>query len=127
MKWLQDNPLGMALAAISGVLILLALGMAVVWKLPVSVETIETATQETTGADTVLVAHQVADISDFQVINEKPVFNETRLPVVEEVVDGEGELDLAVAIKDAPDVRLTGVIITPSLRIIYQMVAVYPI
>ena len=117
MKLLQDNPLGMALAAISGVLILLALGMAIVWKLPVSVETVETATQETTGADTVLVAHQIADISDFQVINEKPVFNETRLPVVEEVVDGEGELDLAVAIKDAPDVRLTGVIITPSLRI----------
>ena len=117
MKWLQDNPLGMALVAISGVLILFALGMAIVWNIPVSVETAEITTQETAGVDTVLVAHQVADMSNFQVINEKPVFNESRLPLVEEVVDDEEDVDLAVAIKDAPDVRLTGVIITPSLRI----------
>jgi len=117
MKWLQDNPLGMALAAISGVLILFALVMAIIWNLPVSVDTAETAAQETTAGGTVLAAHQVAEMSALQVINEKPVFNESRLPVVEEVVDGEGELDLTVAIKDAPDVRLTGVIITPSLKI----------
>ena len=117
MKWLQDNPLGVALAAISGVLILFVLVMAIVWNLPVSVETAETAIQETVSGDTVLAAHQVADISNFQVINEKPVFNETRLPVAEVVVDGEDEFDPSVAIKDAPDVRLTGVIITPSLRI----------
>jgi len=118
MKWAQDNPLGTALAAISGVFILLALGMAIVWNLPVSVETPETTKQEAVDGDTVLAAHQVADMSNFLVINEKPVFNESRLPVVEEVVDeDEDELDLSVAIRDAPDVRLTGVIITPSLRI----------
>jgi len=117
MKWLQDNPLGMALAAISGVLILFALVMAIVWNLPVSVETAEIAAQETAGDDTVLAAHQVAEMSALQVINEKPVFNESRLPVAGDVVEGEDELDLAVAIKDAPDVRLTGVIITPSLKI----------
>ena len=117
MKWLQDNPLGMALAAISGVLILFALVMAIVWNLPVSVETTETATPATTGDGTVLTAHEVADMSALQVITEKPVFNESRLPVVEEVVDSEDELDPSVAIKDAPDVRLTGVIITPSMKI----------
>jgi len=117
MKWLQDNPLGMVLAAISGVLILFALVMAIVWNLPVSVETAEIAAQETAGGGTVLAAHQVAEMSALQVINEKPVFNESRLPVAEEVIDGEGELDLTVAIKDAPDVRLTGVIITPSMKI----------
>ena len=36
MKWLQDNPLGMALAGISGFFVLLALIMAIVWSLPVS-------------------------------------------------------------------------------------------
>jgi hypothetical protein len=30
MKWLQDNPLGMALAAVGGVLVLFALGMTIV-------------------------------------------------------------------------------------------------
>lgn len=117
MKWLQDNPLGMALAAISGILILFALVMTIVWNLPVSVETTEIATPATTGDGTVLAAHQVADMSALQVITDRPVFNESRLPVVEEVVDGEDELDLTVAIKDAPDVRLTGVIITPSMKI----------
>jgi len=117
MKWLQDNPLGMVLAAISGVLILFALVMAIVWNLPVSVETAEIAAQETAGGTTVLAAHQVAEMSALQVINEKPVFNESRLPVVQDVVEGDDVLALTVAIKDAPDVRLTGVIITPSLKI----------
>jgi hypothetical protein len=117
MKWLQDNPLGMALAAVSGVLALVALGIAVIWTLPVSVETTGTEARETDSAETVLVAHQVADMGDFQVINEKPVFNESRQPVVVEVDGGEEDVDLTVAVKDAPDVRLTGVIITPSIRI----------
>ena len=38
MKWLQDNPLGLALIALSGVFALLALGMAVIWSLPMAVE-----------------------------------------------------------------------------------------
>ena len=117
MKWLQDNPLGMALASISGVLILFVLVMAIIWNLPVSVETAEIAAQETAGGTSVVAAHQVANMSVLQVINEKPVFNESRLPAVGDVVEGEGELDLTVAIKDAPDVRLTGVIITPSMKI----------
>ncbi len=117
MKWLQDNPLGVALAAISGVLILFALVMAIVWNLPVSAEPSETVARETDGGDVVFAAHQVADMSSFQIINEKPVFNESRQPVVEEVVEDDEEVDLTVAIKDAPDVRLTGVIITPSMRI----------
>ena len=118
MKWLQDNPLGMALAAISGVFALLALGMAIVWNLPVAVETAEIETGESGSSDTVLAAHQIAAISDFQVINEKPVFNESRLPVLLQSEDGELlAADAGVAVKDAPDVRLTGVIITPSMKI----------
>lgn len=117
MKWLQDNPLGMALAAISGVLALFALGMGIVWTLPVSVDTAETAVEDTGGSKTVVAAHKVAAESDFQVINDKPVFNVSRLPVVVEVEDGDADVDLTVAVKDAPDVRLTGVIITPSIRI----------
>ncbi len=70
MKWLQDNPLGMALTAISGVFALLALGMAIVWNLPLAVETAEIEPDESGSSDTVLAAHQVAAISSFQVINE---------------------------------------------------------
>jgi hypothetical protein len=83
----------------------------------VSVDTTEVNTEENTGGDAVLVAHTAAALSEFQVINEKPVFNVSRLPVIDEL-DGSGpDEDATVAIKDAPDVRLTGVIITPSVRI----------
>jgi len=117
MKWLQDNPLGMALAAISAVFSLLALGMAIIWTLPVAVETSSTETEDAGRGGPVLAAHQVAVIGEFQVINERPVFNETRLPDLEADGDSESLEDATVAIKDAPDVRLTGVIITPGLKI----------
>jgi len=117
MKWLQGNPLGMALAGISGVFILLAAVLALVWTLPVAVETAETTTQESGGAGDILLAHQAGSLSEFQVINEKPVFNQSRLPVISKL-DGDAVAEeVTVAIQGAPDVRLTGVIITPSVRI----------
>ncbi len=67
MKWLQDNPLGMAMAAISGVLALLALGMAIVWNLPVAVETAEIETEKNGSSDTIVAAHQIAAINNFVV------------------------------------------------------------
>jgi len=117
MKWLQDNPLGMALAGLSGVFVLLAAVMAVLWTLPVPVDTTAVTMEENTGDDAELLAHTADPLSEFQVIIEKPVFNESRLPVIEQLEDGEPGEDDTVAVKDAPDVRLTGVIITPSVRI----------
>jgi len=118
MKWLQDNPVGMAMAAVSGVFALLILGMAIIWNLPVTAETAEIETEENGSKDAIVAAHQIAAINDFQVINEKPVFNESRLPVLSQSEDGELlAADAEVAVKDAPDVRLTGVIITPSMKI----------
>lgn len=116
MKWLQDNPLGMALAGLSGVFVLLAAVMAVLWTLPVSVDTTGVNTEENTGGNALLVAHTADDLSEFQIINEKPVFNVTRLPVIDELNEGEID-DATVAVNGAPDVKLTGVIITPSVRI----------
>jgi len=117
MKWLQDNPLGMALAGISGGFVLLAAVLAIVWTLPVAIETAGTAPQEKAGTGVVLTAHQVGSLSEFQVINEKPLFNASRLPVVIEAEDEEAVADVLVAVKDAPEVRLTGIIITPSMKI----------
>jgi hypothetical protein len=92
--------------------------MVIVWKLPVAVETAVTDAGDSVASDAVLAAHQIAAMSNFQVINEKPLFNESRLPELEEeVVDEEPAADLAITVTDAPDVRLTGVIITPSMKI----------
>ena len=117
MKWLQDNPLGMILASISGVFALLALGMAIVGTLPVAVETGSAEAETTSDNKANMTARQMGTLNDYQVVNERPVFNESRNPVIEED-DGElSEDDAAIEVKDAPDVRLTGIVITPGMKI----------
>ena len=116
MKWLQDNPLGMVLAGISGLFALLALGMAIVWNLPVSTDSAGTETQVVPDNQISLATSQIGTLGEYKVINEKPVFNESRLPVITEI-DDESPDDATIEVKDAPDVRLTGVVITPGLKI----------
>lgn len=119
MKWLQDNPVGMVLAGISGFFALLILIMTVVWSLPVSVEVEDDDSAGSIGSERALAAARIGALQEYDVINQKPVFNETRMPVIED--DGEGLLeddgDAGIAVADAPDVRLTGIIITPDMRI----------
>jgi hypothetical protein len=117
MKWLQDNPLGMILAAVSGVFVLLALGMAIVGSLPVSVEAAGADTQATPESTIALAARQIGTLGDYQVVNEKPVFNESRQPVIGDVIEDDSEGVDEFEVKDAPDVKLTGVVITPSMKI----------
>ena len=76
MNGLKDNPLGLTLAATGGVCVLLALAMAIVWSLPEVAESTGIRTEDRSSSGTVLAAHQIAAISEFQVINEKPLFNE---------------------------------------------------
>jgi len=117
MKWLQDNPLGMILAAISGAFVLLALGMAIVWTLPVSVDIQGAETEVTQDDKTNKSERRMGSLSDYQVVNEKPVFNESRSPDIgdEELMDD--GLDGDIEVKGAPDVKLTGVVITPGVKI----------
>jgi hypothetical protein len=118
MKWLEGNPLGMVLVVVSGVCALLALGMAIVGTLPVSVEMVETEPGADVSSDSILAANKIGSLAEYQVVIEKPVFNESRRPVIAEVEEGSGaEEDATIEVKDAPDVRLTGVIITPSMKI----------
>ena len=116
MKWLQDNPVGMVLASISGFFVLLALAMTVVWNLPVSVETAGTDKELAAADETNLAMRPIGDLGEYQVINEKPVFNESRLPDIGAPEDDLQVDDTAIAIKDAPAVKLTGVVITPDSR-----------
>jgi len=117
MKWLKDNPLGVALIATSGVLALIALVMTIVWTLPEREVVAGASAQNSNSGKAVVAAHEAAAMSEFQVINERPVFNETRLPELEPEVDENEQLESAVVeVRDAPDVRLTGVIITPSMK-----------
>ena len=117
MKWFEDNPLGMVLAGMSGLFVLLALGMAIVWNLPVSTETAGTETEVVSDSQVSLATRQIGTLGEYKVINEKPVFNESRLPVIAELEDDLQEEDETIEVKGAPDVRLTGVVIAPGMKI----------
>jgi len=118
MKWLQGNPLGIALVAISGFLSLLVLVMAVVWNLPVTADTDDTVIENAAVGVSPLVAEKIGSLNDYRNVDERPVFNESRSPeivVVENVTDD--SVDQTIVVKDAPEVKLTGVIITPGMKI----------
>ena len=112
IKWFENNPFGATLAAICGGLLVISLLLAVVWALPPSVPASASDTD-----DTVLVL-DVPELDDsepleaYTVITERPLFNASRLPVIEEDLTDEDE-QLAEEDVDAPEVELAGVIITP--------------
>jgi hypothetical protein len=115
IRWLEDNPLGIVLASVCGGLLVISLLLAVIWALPAP-----SPSAGPEGEDTVpdLELPELAvseSIDKFAVITERPVFNNTRLPVIEDDLD---DLDDEPEEEDvdAPDVQLTGVIITPSIR-----------
>jgi len=121
MRWLENNPVGVALAAIAGVLIALTLALGVIWSLPPSARAPESAAgDEPLGAD---VPHlpESQPIESFAVVTDRPVFNETRLPELEAEEGAEGDDPDALAedaVVDAPELELAGVVITPSLRMV---------
>jgi len=117
MKWLQDNPVGMILAGASGLFLLIALVMTIIWNIPVSVDPDADSAGDLTGGTTSLAARQIGELNEYLVINEKPVFNESRTPTVSEVGEEDEQDDGVIEVKGAPDVKLTGVVITLRQRI----------
>lgn len=117
MKWLQDNPVGMMLASISGFFLLLVLAMTIVWNLPVSVDTAGSDKELAAADEADLAVRQIGELGDYRVINEKPVFNESRQPDIGDVDEDLQGDDTTIEIQGAPAVKLTGVVITPSSRI----------
>lgn len=119
MKWLQANPLGMALAATSGVLALLALVMALLWSLPVAKQIDESGSENIAGIDSIVVADEIGPLQQYEIINQKPVFNESRLPDIEDADEELPEDEVApdIAIADAPNVKLTGIVIMPGMKL----------
>jgi hypothetical protein len=117
VKWLQDNFLGMSLLVLMGIFLLTSISLVIVWALPVSTGIAAEASADTDLNAPGIVATEIGSQESYTVINDKPVFNESRLPVLEDIVDDELVDDVEIAIKDAPEFILTGVIIAPGTKI----------
>jgi hypothetical protein len=114
---LSDNPVGKALAWVSAGLLAVILLLGVAWMLPPS----GTAAGEGQGggdlSGDVPQIEPGEPIENYAVITDRPVFNESRQPVIG-ISDDQGEEDLSELDNvDAPDVELVGVVITPEVRV----------
>ncbi len=116
MSWFENNPIGVSLVSACGVLVLMSAGLGYVWNKPANsgVSNDELAAQFE-GEPRQMIS-ELGPISEYREVTERPLFDESRRPVL--LVDGEGlDLDEMLSSADAPDVRLTGVIITPDVKL----------
>jgi hypothetical protein len=118
IKWLEGNPVGASLASICAGLLLVSLLLGVVWSFPPSAP--DTGAGEEDGVSELNIPEleDSEPLESYSVITERPVFNESRLPVLDDAADGEVDELLADEDVDAPEVELAGVIITPSIRMV---------
>jgi len=116
IRWLQDNPIGVGIASFCGVLVLISVLLSIIWTLPPSGSGVDPDEGEGVAGLDFPEFQGAGELSDYDEIVSRPVFNESRQPIIEsdeeEVMDDE----LLAEDMDAPDVELAGVIITPSLR-----------
>jgi len=119
IKWLENNPLGITLLSICGGLLLVSLLLAVVRSLPPSVSSTGSGGQDAALELDVPELDDNEPLDAYTVITERPVFNESRQPAIEEGAADEDQEDLlAEEDVDAPELELSGVIITPSIRMV---------
>ena len=113
IKWFECIPVAIVLASLAALLVVISLIIGVIWTFPPK------ASGSGAGNEGSIPAMIVPEISDsepletYAVITERPVFNQSRLPVIEDDVEEEEE---PVEEVEAPEVQLSGVIITPTLR-----------
>jgi hypothetical protein len=118
IRWLEGNPVGRVLAAIAGTLVVVALLLGVVWSLPPSGSG---GDGEDAGEALMPDVPQLPEsepIERYAVVTERPVFNESRQPELEMELAEDGGGESPEEEVDAPEVELSGVIITPSLRMV---------
>jgi hypothetical protein len=118
ISWLDDNPAGKVLAATAGGLGVIMAVLAVVWTLPPTGSDTENPDDGNSPSGEIPQLQSAGPIEEFAVITERPVFNDTRQPVLvldsDEEQDGENLEEVDV---EAPEVELAGVVITPTLRV----------
>jgi hypothetical protein len=116
LKWLEDNPLGMALSALCGLLLFALLVLTLLASLPAPTVAIPASQGEGEGLQLPVLAQNLP-VASYAIITERPLFNENRQPAPH---DGDSTVE-PVPLDEpsgAPEVELSGVVITPTLRLV---------
>jgi len=115
-RLLQDNPVGLALAGAGAFLVLTMLIIFIMSQLPLGEGELS---ESGSGENALLELPSLEDsppLENYSVIVQRPLFNETRLPVVEDLNAAEPAEEVLVADDTDLEVELSGVVITPTLR-----------
>lgn len=115
---ISENPVGKVLASICGGLMVLLVLLGVAWMLPPAGSDAGDGGSGDGMESDVPQIKPGEPIESYVVITDRPVFNESRQPIIGAAEGGEDEDELdGVEDVDAPDVELAGVVITPELRV----------
>ena len=115
---LNDNPLGKALVGFSGAMLALLLLLGVAWVLPPAGAELDADDAGLSVSSDVPQLEEPKPIEQYAEIINRPVFNESRQPIIGgEFPDGEEEELAGAEDVEAPDVELAGVVITPDVRV----------
>jgi hypothetical protein len=117
LKWLEDNPVGIALATLCGLLLFFLLLLTVLASLPAR-SALMVATEGEAESLQLPVLAENLPIASFAIITERPLFNENRQPALNDEGSNGESLPLDEEAAGAPPVELSGVIITPTLRMV---------
>lgn len=116
-RLLQDNPVGIALAGTVAFLLFCML-VIFVWSL-ISVGDGEISDDDL-AAGVALVLPELAEspsLDNYSVIVQRPLFNESRQPIIEADLSSEEPIEEILVADDTDlEVELSGVVITPTLR-----------
>lgn len=115
---LNDNPVGKVLAGVSAGLLVLLLLLAGLWMLPPSADQAGGEVGGQAISSDVPTLEPARPVEEYAVIVNRPVFHESRQPIIGgEVPEGEEDTLDQQGNVEAPDVELAGVVITPDVRV----------
>ena len=114
----DGNVIGKTLVGASAALLAVFLVLAVAWILPPSGAELDPDAGGPSVSSDVPQLEQPKPIEQYAEIINRPVFNESRQPVIGgEFPDGDEEELAGAQDVEAPDVELAGVVITPDVRV----------
>ncbi len=114
---LQDNPIGLVLAGICAFLVLSMLIIFIGSYLPLDSDEVTEAELADGALINLPELAESPPLDNYSVIVQRPLFNETRLPVIEAELEVEEPVEEVILADDTDlEVELSGIVITPTLR-----------
>ncbi|NNL94978.1 MAG: hypothetical protein HKO64_05105 [Xanthomonadales bacterium] len=118
MNWLEKNPVGIALAGFCAVLLMIAAAVAFTWSRPASSGADPSVSAGLVDTAVNSPSSDLGPISQYKLVTDRPLFEETRRPVVSVEVEGSGDGFEDQFVAGTPEVALSGVVITHEKSIV---------